>query len=39
MYFFDCVAKEGKMWDAENKKVVDYPMWDIRKGDVKNSKE
>ena len=38
MYFFDCMAKEGKMWDAEDKKVVDYPMWD-KKGDVKNSKE
>lgn len=35
MYFFDCMAKEGKMWDAENKKVVDYPMWDIRKGGEK----
>ena len=35
---FDALAKKGKMWDAENKKVVDYPMWD-KKGDVKNSKE
>ena len=38
MYFFNCMAKEGKMWDADNKKLVDYPMWD-KKGDVKNSKE
>lgn len=38
MYFFDCMAKKGKMWDAENRKVVDYPIWD-KKGDVKNSKE
>ena len=30
--FFNLMAEEGKMWDAENKKVVDYPMWDIRKG-------
>ena len=29
---FDALAKEGKMWDAENRKVVDYPMW---KGNVK----
>lgn len=29
---FDALAKEGKMWDAENKRAVDYPMW---KGNVK----
>lgn len=28
---FDALAKKGKMWDAENKKVVDYPMWDTKK--------
>ena len=35
---FHKMMKKGKMWDAENRKVVDYPMWD-KKGDVKNSKE
>lgn len=29
---FDALAKKGKMWDAENRKVVDYPMWDTKKG-------
>lgn len=32
---FDALAKEGKMWDAENRKVVDYPMWDTKKGGEK----
>lgn len=38
MYFFDCMAKEGKAWDAENRKVVDYPMWDTKKGGKDESK-
>lgn len=29
---FHNMMKEGKMWDAENKRAVDYPMW---KGNVK----
>ena len=32
---FDALAKEGKMWDAEGKQVVDYPMWDTKKGGEK----
>lgn len=32
MHFFDYMAKKGKAWDAENRKVVDYPMWDTKKG-------
>lgn len=29
---FHKMMKKGKMWDAENKRAVDYPMW---KGNVK----
>ena len=35
---FDALAKEGKMWDADNKKVVDCPMWDTKKGGKDESK-
>lgn len=30
MDLFHKMMKKGKMWDAENKKVVDYPMWDTK---------
>lgn len=30
---FHKMMKKGKMWDAENRKVVDYPMW--KKEDIK----
>ena len=28
---FDALAKEGKMWDAEKKQVVDLPRWRAKK--------
>ena len=30
---FDALAKEGKMWDAERKQVVDLPRWRAEKGE------
>ena len=30
---FDALAKEGKMWDAEKKQVVDLPRWRAEKGE------
>ena len=31
---FDALAKEGKMWDAEKKQVVDLPRWRAEKGEL-----
>lgn len=31
---FDALAKEGKMWDAERKQVVDLPRWRAKKGEI-----
>lgn len=31
---FDALAKEGKMWDAERKQVVDLPRWRAEKGGI-----
>lgn len=30
---FDALAKQGKMWDAEKKAVVDLPRWRAEKGE------
>ena len=30
---FDALAKEGKMWDAEKKQVVDLPRWRAENGE------
>ena len=30
---FDALAKEGKMWDAQKKAVVDLPRWRAEKGE------
>ena len=30
---FDALAKEGKMWDAQKKAVVDLPRWRAKKGE------
>lgn len=30
---FDALAKEGKMWDAERKQVVDMPRWRANKNE------
>ena len=30
---FDALAKEGKMWDAEKKAVVDLPRWRAENGE------
>lgn len=30
---FEALAKEGKMWDAQKKAVVDLPRWRAEKGD------
>ena len=31
---FDALAKEGKMWDAQKKAVVDLPRWRAKKGEL-----
>ena len=31
---FDALAKEGKMWDAQKKAVVDLPRWRAKEGGV-----
>lgn len=31
---FDALAKEGKMWDAQKKAVVDLPRWRAEKGGI-----
>ena len=31
---FDALAKEGKMWDAQKKAVVDLPRWRAEKGEL-----
>lgn len=30
---FDALAKEGRMWDAQKKAVVDLPRWRAKKGE------